>query len=726
MKMITQAKSILKSVFGYDSFRPLQENIICNVLDKRDTLVIMPTGGGKSICYQIPSQLLAGLTVVVSPLISLMKDQVEQLEAVGITAVVLNSSLTHDEYAQNMALIRSGDAKLLYVAPETLLKESTLALLERTSVSCLTIDEAHCISEWGHDFRPEYRRLKQVRAKFPSAVCIALTATATPRVRKDIKENLSFSDDDEFLASFNRENLFLEIATKAEPYQQTIDFLKKFRDQSGIIYCLSRKQVDELSAFLQRNDFSVRPYHAGLAESKRSENQEFFIRDDVQIIVATVAFGMGINKPNVRFVIHFDLPKNIEHYYQEIGRAGRDGLPAHCLMLFGYGDIRKVKYFISQMSNEQEQRIANIHLNALLGLVETDVCRRKPLLNYFGEAYDIEACDQCDNCTTEKQPLVDLTEPAQKFLSCVKRTGERFGAGHVIDVLRGSESQKVLKFNHQRLTTYGIGMEFSKKQWTHLSRQFQQKGLLDQDPQYGNLKLTHKALTVLRGHEVFMGMLEADTTSAISVPEPSDLDYDAGLFELLRQTRKDIADDLGVPPYVVFPDKTLMEMAYYCPQSEDSLLYIHGVGTTKAKRFGQDFIRIITIYSEEHGFEERAKPGSVSTSRTSAPSTVSTKKKQYQVVGEAFNEGKSVRSLMSEHDVKIDTILRHLEKYSQEFPLNGSTLINDSRLDEEDQQRVLGLFKQLGAGRLRAIYDALDGEFDYDELKLLQLYWLHG
>ena len=405
--------------------------------------------------------------------------------------------------------------KLLYLAPEALLAPRTLALLADLKVDCIAIDEAHCISQWGHDFRPEYRQLAEVRAAFPDAACMALTATATPRVREDIRQSLNIDDRSEFIGSFNRPNLFLEVAPKTEPLDQVLALLEQYPNESGIIYCATRRQTDELHAHLQKKGYSVRPYHAGLSEAERTENQERFSRDDIRIIVATIAFGMGINKPNVRFVIHYDLPGSIDNYYQEIGRAGRDGLPAHCLLLFGYGDLQKIQYFIGQKA-EQEQRVANILLSQLLGFAETDLCRRIPLLNYFGETGVPERCGMCDNCRpgNEEKELVDLTIPAQMFLSCVKRTDEIFGAGHIIDVLRGSNSQKILKFGHEKLSTYGIGTAYSARQWRHLSRQLIQKGLLLHHYEHGSLKLTPKAWEVLRGKEPFLGRMETDSKEA--------------------------------------------------------------------------------------------------------------------------------------------------------------------------------------------------------------------
>ena len=596
--MMEQANVILKNVFGYEEFRPLQKKIIENVLRRRDTLVIMPTGGGKSLCYQIPALIFEGLTVVVSPLISLMKDQVEQLTELGIKAVVLNSTLSAGEYAENIARIKRNDVKLLYLAPETLLMQKTLTMLSSQQVDCLTIDEAHCISEWGHDFRPEYCQLVEVRNQFPKALCLALTATATPRVQEDIQKSLHFEASNEFIDSFDRKNLFLQIVQKQQPLEQTLEFLKKFPNQSGIIYCLARRRVDELTDALTDTGYSVKPYHAGLSNSERSRNQELFIRDDIQIIVATIAFGMGINKPNVRFVVHYDLPKDIEGYYQQIGRAGRDGLKANCLLLFSYADIQKIKYFINQKQG-QEQRIANIHLNALIGFAETDECRRIPLLRYFGEQYSSAKCGMCDNCLAEKKTLVDLTIPAQKFLSCVKLTNERFGAGHVIDVLRGSKSSKIGKFTHDKLSTYGIGKEFSKKQWFHLSRQFIQKNLLHQDMKFGSLKLTSNAWDVLRGKAQFFGKLEE---KRIDFPQSRKIEttYDHALFERLRERRKELADKANVPPYVIFPDKTLIQMAAVLPLSREQLLQIHGVGAVKCEKYGQIFIELLAQYCQTH------------------------------------------------------------------------------------------------------------------------------
>ena len=607
--MIEQAHEILKKNFGFDEFRPLQAEIISHVLDKKDTLVVMPTGGGKSLCYQIPALIFDGLTIVISPLISLMKDQVSQLTQLGITAAVLNSSLSPGEYLRNVEWVKRGQAKLLYLAPEALLTGRMRDLLATVGVDCLAIDEAHCISQWGHDFRPEYRRLIEARGHFPEAVCVALTATATPRVRQDIKESLRINSAGDYVASFNRENLFIRVVVKDGPVEQTIRFIRKFPGQSGIVYCYSRKQVEDLNARLTAEGFSAKPYHAGLTTAERNRNQEAFIRDDVQIIVATIAFGMGIDKPNVRFVIHFDLPKNLESYYQEIGRAGRDGLKADCLLLFSYADVQKVKYFIDQKA-PAEKRIANIHLSALLRYAAAENCRRIPLLNYFGENHRAENCGMCDNCLTDEKNRVDITVDAQKFLSCVKRTGERFGCAHNIDVLRGSKAQKVLQFGHHKLSTYGIGKAYSKKRWQQLSRQFLHQGLLVQDMEFGSLQLTERGWDVLRGQRNVSGHLTEQIDIGPSAGDRrrrADGICDDRLYEILRSRRKQLADEAGVPPYIIFPDKTLIEMAVFFPQSRDSLLELHGVGTVKCNKFGESFLEVIRSYCRENQIEERPK-----------------------------------------------------------------------------------------------------------------------
>ncbi len=644
---MSTAASILKDTFGYDTFRPLQQEVITNVLSRHDTLAVMPTGGGKSLCYQIPALMQDGLTVVVSPLIALMKDQVEQMKAAGVPALLLNSTLSTKEYRSNMEEVIKGKAKLLYLAPETLLTDRIFNLLDSVQVSLFVIDEAHCISEWGHDFRPEYRKLVEVRRRYPHAVCLALTATATPRVRSDIRTSLGFSNTNEFIASFNRENLFIEVQEKKDALQQTLRFVRQFKDQSGIIYCFSRKQVDELSADLIHHGYSALPYHAGLADDERHRNQEAFIRDDAQIIVATIAFGMGINKPNVRFVLHHDLPKSIEGYYQEIGRAGRDGLPAKCLLLFNYGDISKLRYFIDEKRG-LEREVAEKQLDAMVDYAEdTFRCRRLPLLRYFGETPKFEKCNRCDNCIhpggqTEykssverwkddegdrwsatyqiprslKQPvsrphkpdqqvMKEVTIPAQKFLSCVKRTGERFPAKYVIDVLLGERSPEVLKYKHDELSTFGIGRELSSMQWMTLVRQLGELGLYRRDEATLGLSLTDRAMDMLRSRTpIFV------TDAALKkIPFKEDVrveeeNYNKALFALLRQKRKQLADTENVPPYVIFSDKTLVEMSRLYPQSMASLAKINGIGKVKLARYGEEFLQVLNPFCQKRKLKD--------------------------------------------------------------------------------------------------------------------------
>ena len=709
---------ILKNTFGYDTFRPLQREVIENVLAGRDTLAVMPTGGGKSLCYQIPALLLSGLTVVVSPLISLMKDQVEQLRAYGVPSLFLNSSLGPQEYQENMEYVKNGEVKLLYLAPETLLTPRILALLASVKVDLLTIDEAHCISEWGHDFRPEYRQLVEVRKRFPKAVCLALTATATSRVRQDIRTTLKFSSTNEFIASFNRENLYIEVLRKQDPYLQTIAMLERYKDQSGIVYCFSRKQVDELAVYLASKGYSVRPYHAGLEDSERRRNQEAFIRDDAQIIVATIAFGMGINKPDVRFVIHFDLPKSLESYYQEIGRAGRDGLPAHCLLLYTYSDAAKISYFIDQKSGA-EKRVAIQHLDAIVRFAEDETaCRRKPLLNYFGESVVADNCSSCDNCTSAPTPLADITILAQKFLSCVKRADEKFGAGHIVDILLGSENEKVLRWEHNKLSTYGIGKELTRKQWTHIARQLVNMGFLKQDGEYHTLSLTEKALQALRKREKIMGIVqEAEREKKDGKKKKDEIEYNHALFALLRQRRKEVADEAGVPPYVIFPDRTLVEMTAYYPQSVSSLLKISGVGQMKLRQYGEPFLDVIHAYCRKHGLKETSKE----TTREKSDAS-----RRYKMVAEAYNAGETIERLRERFQVMPGTIIDHLTRYV----FTGNTLRKGTDIrtllsaTPEQQQAAFTAFDELGLTFLKPVHDRLHGALSYDELKILRLLYM--
>jgi ATP-dependent DNA helicase RecQ len=715
-------KSILKETFGFDEFRPLQEEIIDAILNKNDSLVIMPTGGGKSLCFQIPALIFKGLTIVISPLISLMKDQVQQLTQVGVKAVFLNSSLSAEEYADNVELIRNNEVKLLYVAPETLTMPKTLSLLSSVNVDCITVDEAHCISEWGHDFRPEYRTIAEVKQNFSGSVTVAFTATATPRVQEDIIKSLRLEKAKKFVAGFDRKNLFLQIVPKTDPLQQTVDFLKQYRNQSGIIYCFSRKQVDELYVELKYYGFSVLPYHAGLSDADRKLHQEKFINDDIQIIVATIAFGMGINKPNVRFVIHFDLPKNIESYYQEIGRAGRDGLRAHCLLLLGYGDISKINYFINQ-KEEKEKRIAQMHLDALIAYAESYTCRRIPLLNYFGEKYEHENCGMCDNCEKEEANLQDITIHAQKFLSCIIRTGQFYGTLHIVEILRGSKSKKIIEKRHNELSTYGIGKDLTKEQWLNLSRQFLQIGIINKDYNYGSLKVTEKGNSVLTGDLKVKGRLKPDEIS-YKVKKDSIPEYDNELFSLLKNKRKTIADNIGVPPYVIFPDRTLIEMASYFPQKANSLTTIHGIGRMKLKRYGKIFLEVIKDYCESKQIKENLPLNNIKRKTKSAPREKISRANE--IVG-IYQSSKNFDDFVNRTGVKPSTVLRHLTTYLLKGnKIDTEILCKALSVDNEMQRSVFALFEKLGVDFLSPIYNELDEKVPYDDLHILRICFLNN
>ena len=666
---------------------------------------------------------LSGLTLVISPLISLMEDQVDQLTALGISAALLNSTLSAAEYHETLGKVHSGGIKLLYMAPETLMLERTQQLLDAIAIDCLTIDEAHCISEWGHDFRPEYRQLAEIRGRFPNAVCVALTATATPRVQQDIKNSLHMSDSNEFIASFNRTNLFLDIIEKSNPIAQTLQLIEKYPNQSGIIYCNSRKQVDELTELLKEKNCSAAAYHAGLSNEERKTNQSAFVRDDIQLMVATIAFGMGINKSNVRFVIHFDMPKNIESYYQQIGRAGRDGLPAYCHFLFGYGDIQKVKFFINQKS-PSEQRVANLHLNALIAFAESEECRRAPLLHYFGEAYSQTNCQLCDNCLSEQQPLTDVTVPAQKFLSCIYRTGQLFGSAYLIDVLRGSKAKKILERHHDQLPTYGIGTELTKPQWQQLSRKLLQENLITQDPEFGSLKLAESARAVLKGKQQVEIRLtqRAEKASKAKATQSTAPDYNHALFDALRACRKALADQENVPPYIIFSDKTLIEMAAYFPQSKESLLTISGMGNVKLSHYGDAFLHEITAFCQAHQISEIAKPGTYS---TPAKQTIRSPGRHIEV-GELFIQLNSVERLQTQLNIKLSTLLKYLYQYQMETGKLPATdaFVRHSRLTQEQQHNALSAMKTHGSERLRPIFEELGQQITYDELHLLRLHYL--
>jgi ATP-dependent DNA helicase RecQ len=589
----------LKRYFGFVTFRPLQQEIIRDTMAGNDVFALLPTGGGKSLCFQLPALLRPGLTVVVSPLIALMKDQVDAMQSAGVAATFLNSAVPAEESRRRLAGLHRGEFVLLYVAPERLMLSGFLEDLRRWNVNLIAVDEAHCISEWGHDFRPEYRQLSRLRSAFPGVPVMALTATATTRVRADIIKLLDLRDPRCYVASFNRPNLTYRVIAKNKPIAQALEFLRARKRDGGIIYCQSRNGAERLASHLEEKGIRARPYHAGLTPNQRNENQELFLRDEVRVICATIAFGMGINKPNVRFVIHYDLPKSIEGYYQETGRAGRDGLPAECILLFSAGDTVKQSLFIDEKPPE-EQEIARDQLRQIVHYAETPDCRRMELLRYFGETFEGTGCGGCDNCLTPRATF-DGTIAAQKLLSCVFRIHEKSGFGtglnHVVDILIGADTDNIRRRNHTKLSTYGIGGEHGRFEWQSIGRELTRIGFLRQSGKFNTLELTPEGLAALRARQRIV------LTKPMAVPvekertsRSGEITCDEDLFERLRQLRKRLADERSVPAYIVFSDVTLRQMAHHYPVNGEQLARINGVGEKKLNEFGDVFLAEIAAH----------------------------------------------------------------------------------------------------------------------------------
>ncbi len=593
----------LKTHFGFTSFRPLQEGIIRDALAGRDVFALLPTGGGKSLCFQLPALVQPGLTVVVSPLIALMKDQVDALQASGIAATYLNSSLAPEQSRERLRGLHRGQYRLLYVAPERLMLSGFLDDVRQWNVSLIAVDEAHCISEWGHDFRPEYRQLAQLRTLLPDRPMMALTATATERVRADIVGQLHLRDPACYVASFNRPNLTYRVLPKAQPYDLILEYIRKRPRESGIIYCQSRKGCEALAARLAADGIQARPYHAGLESKQRAANQELFLRDEARIICATIAFGMGINKPNVRFVIHHDLPKNIEGYYQETGRAGRDGLPGECLLLFSTGDLIKHRRFIDEKPDLKEREIALQQLNQVVHYAESAACRRATLLGYFGESWPADCCDACDNCLSPRETF-DGTVLAQKFLSCIFRIREKsgfaVGLNHVVEVLTGADTEKIRRWRHQEISTYGIGTDRPRAEWAAIGRELIRLGHVAQDPERMNvLDLTPEGRAFLRERRSVQLTRPIQRPEA-KIPRTGDIVCDEALFERLRQLRKRLADERAVPSYIVFSDVSLRQMARLYPATAAEFRTISGVGDRKLADYGDVFLAEIAGYVAHH------------------------------------------------------------------------------------------------------------------------------
>ena len=715
-------EELLHKYFGYTEFRPLQREIIEGVLNKKDSFVLMPTGGGKSLCFQLPALMLPGLTVVVSPLIALMKDQVDGLIASGVPAAFINSSLFQGDIDERMRAIKRGKIKLLYVAPERLVMPSFLAFLAEIPISLFAIDEAHCISEWGHDFRAEYRQLRILRKNFPDVPVMAMTATATQRVQEDILEQLKFGKTAlRYKASFDRANLHYAVLPKEKQFLRLLNFLKGHKDEAGIIYCFSKKSTDALAAALNEKGFRALPYHAGLDSETRSRNQEKFVRDECDIICATIAFGMGIDKSNVRFVVHYDLPKSIAGYYQETGRAGRDGLESDCLLFFSYGDKHKIEYFFSEIQNERELRVAQEELKNMLDYAESRTCRRKILLNYFGEHYPKENCGNCDNCTSQgKSDTVDATREAQMFLSCVARVDQRFGIKYVIDVLRGSEDQRILSNRHHDLSTYGIGKEKKVKYWQSLAHELISNKFLIQDvANYNVLRLTPSAWELMKG-ERKLELRRFDEPVGVTDRLPSALPEAASalpadhkeLFEKLRTLRKNIADKNGIAPYMIFHDSSLRDMVARLPRTKEEFLGVLGVGESKADKYGKLFIEEVHKFLRDHPIEKLDLPKvSYIPPIESETSLVSLR---------LYKQGQTPLQIAESRKLAVTTIMSHLEIYIA----NGEIADISGFVADEKIPRIKAAFAKHGDAVLSPVMEALGkGNFTYDELKVVRA-WL--
>ncbi|MDH1623813.1 DNA helicase RecQ [Pseudomonas chengduensis] len=709
--MLDHAMRILKDVFGYDAFRGNQAAIIERVAAGGDALVLMPTGGGKSLCFQVPALMREGLAVVVSPLIALMDDQVATLDELGVAAVALNSTLGPDEQREIADRIRRGQIKMLYLAPERLVQPRMLSFLQGLDIALFAIDEAHCVSQWGHDFRPEYLQLGQLAELFPNVPRIALTATADKRTREEIVQRLHLDNAERFLSSFDRPNIFYRIQPKDQPRKQLLGFLAARKGDAGIVYCLSRKKVEEVAEFLSSQGFPALPYHAGLPNELRAFNQKRFLNEEGLIMVATIAFGMGIDKPNVRFVCHLDLPKSLEAYYQETGRAGRDGLPADAWMAYGLQDV----IFLKQMLNnsdgdERHKRIEQHKLDAMLALCEETRCRRQALLAYFDEELP-NPCGHCDNCIDGVETW-DATEPARQALSAVYRSGQRYGVGHLVDILLGRDNEKIRAAGHQHLAVFGVGKGFSEVEWRTLFRQLVARGLADVDLDgFGGLRLSETCRPLLRGEVSLQLRREPKPAQAAKASSSAASQLVRGhereMWEALRSLRRKLAEEHSVPPYVIFPDATLLEMLRSQPSSLSEMAEVSGVGARKLERYGQAFLEVL------NGSGADDTPAPVADLRHELVSLARAGMTPAQIAGQLNCSEKNVYSLLAEAIAQQQLSLEQALDLPEE--LLGE--IQESFLDGEGELPTVSEIAPLFAGRvdeavLYCVRAALQAEFE--------------
>ena len=714
---------LLKTHFGYDAFLPLQEEIVGSVMAGRDTFALMPTGGGKSLCYQLPALALPGLTLVVSPLIALMKDQVDALEANGVPAGFINSTQSVAELSQIVRGVRSGEIRLLYVAPERAIEPRFADFLGTLKVSLLAIDEAHCVSEWGHDFRPAYRELAGIRRACPDAPVIALTATATEQVRADILSQLGLRQPGVFISSFNRPNLTYTVLPKERDISGLLSLLEKYRGESAIIYCGSRKDTEEMAQTLRERGFGAESYHAGLEPDVRRATQDRFIRDRTPIVVATIAFGMGIDKPDVRLVIHYDLPKSIESYYQETGRAGRDGLPGECVLYFSYAGKSRQEFFINQIEDEVERERSRKRLERVISLCALNSCRRKFLLEYLGETWPEDNCGACDNCVAPREQY-DATEIAQKVLSAVIRTGERFGAAHVIDVLRGGRGERVRSQGHDQLSVHGIAADSPRDELRDLVEELKREGLLAVSVgEFPTLGVTPKGRQFLRSREALIVARPVQRRQ----PVPSgDLrtrdrgkgesnDFDAGLYNELSALRRKIADERGVPVFVIFGNRALQDMARRVPRSPAEFGLVSGVGRAKLEDLGAPFLELINAYAREHNLAPNADIATGPTPAQRAPRVVN---QSYRETARIISEGATLREAAEARGLTAGTLLGHLERLVEEDVMVEWGHLLPSTEDRAEIEAVLAI---LGDNPLRPVWEELEGRHSYDDIRLVRL-----